>query len=267
VFVPILEGGGVDEKPQSAPGAHGFVRGRIGPSLRPVSDEPPPPGDRRQGRLPLRNAPTYERTAFIVSDRNRDAVAAVDSWPDWPGNRLALFGPEGAGKTHLARSWAARTGAFVIGDALSDLPQAPVGPLLVEDVDRVIVAEELLFHLINRADAGGSLLLTARTAPRLWPTRLPDLRSRLNALFAIELAPPDDRVLEGLLLRFFRDRHIRPDDDLLPYLIRRMERSAAAAEDLVARLDDTSAVTGRPITRALARSILGAEDPAEDHLE
>ncbi len=231
-----------------------------------MNDESPPAGARTQLRLALRRQPSFDRAHFIVSDRNRDAVAAVDSWPDWPGGRLAIFGPEGSGKTHLARAWAVRTGAFVAGEAALDLARAPGGPILVEDVDRG-VADDALFHLINRADAGGSLLLTARAAPRLWPARLPDLRSRLNALFAVELGAPDDTVLEGLLLRFFRDRHIRPDADLLSYLLRRMERSATAAQALVSRLDEAADASGRPVTRALAREILGADEQSGDLFE
>ena len=72
--------------------------------------------------------------------------------------------------------------------------------------------------MINMADAGGSLLLTARTPPQLWTTGLPDLRSRLNALLVAELEAPDDVVLEGVLLNFFRDRNIIPESDVLPYL-------------------------------------------------
>ena len=178
----------------------------------------PPAGAGTQLRLALRRQPSFERAPFIVSDRNREAVGALDAWPDWPGGRLALIGPEASGKSHLARRWATRTGAFVADAATLDLAELSVGAILLEDVDRAGVADDALFHLINRADAGGSLLMTARTPPRLWPAQLPDLRSRLNALFAVEIFPPDDAVLEGLLLRFFRDRHIRPDPDLLSYL-------------------------------------------------
>jgi chromosomal replication initiation ATPase DnaA len=232
-----------------------------------VNDESPPAGARTQMRLELRRQLSFERAQFIVSDRNRDAVAAVDSWPDWPGGRLALIGPEGSGKSHLASAWATRTDAFVAGEAALDLARLPVGPILLEDVDRGGMADDALFHLINRADAGGSLLMTARTPPRLWATELPDLRSRLNALFAVEIGPPDDALLEALLMRFFRDRHIRPDPDLLSYLLRRMERSATAAQALVARLDEASDASRRPVTRALAREILGADDRTDDVFE
>jgi hypothetical protein len=43
-----------------------------------------------------------------------------------------------------------------------------------------------------------------------------------------------------------------------------MERSVPAAQDLVARLDETADVTGRGVTRALAREVLGIADDGED---
>ena len=54
--------------------------------------------------LPVRAA--LGREDFLVSEGNALAVAQIDGWRDWPGRRLALVGPEGAGKTHLAAVWA-----------------------------------------------------------------------------------------------------------------------------------------------------------------
>ena len=71
-----------------------------------------------------------------------------------------------------------------------------------------------------------------------WTATLPDLRSRLNALPVAELPPPDDMVLEGLLRNFFRERSITPADDLILYLLRRIERSALSALDIVDRLEE-----------------------------
>ena len=48
------------------------------------------------------------RENFFVSPANALAVAALDGWRDWPERRMLLFGPEGAGKTHLAHVWVAR---------------------------------------------------------------------------------------------------------------------------------------------------------------
>ena len=58
--------------------------------------------------------PTFAREDFVSSDGNREALAWIDRWPDWPAPALALSGPPGSGKTHLARIWAARAQAAVL---------------------------------------------------------------------------------------------------------------------------------------------------------
>ncbi len=216
-------------------------------------------GPSPQLRLDLERTPTYDRDLFVVSGCNRDAVRWVDAWPDWPGGCLALIGPEGSGKTHLSRAWAARRGAAILAQGPIDAAAVPAGPVLLEDADRRD-ADPALFALIERAGEGASLMMNARVPPRLWQAALPDLRSRLNALMVVELAPPDDAVLEGVLRRFFRDRHIRPEPDVLPYLLRRMERSVDAAARLVRRLDVAADATRRRVTRLLAKTVLESGD-------
>jgi chromosomal replication initiation ATPase DnaA len=221
----------------------------------------------RQLRLQLHRAPDFAREAFIVSRTNADAVRALDAWPKWHGGVLALVGPAGSGKTHLAETWRSRVGAAVLEPdaSLADLQGRRGRPILVEDADGS--DPETLFHLINMAaEPGGGLLLTARSAPSSWPSPLPDLRSRLNALQVAELGPPDDEVLEGVLRKLFRERNIRPAEDVFPYLVRRMERSAPVALAIVEKLDEAADVEGRPVSRALARQVLEEDAAAGGHL-
>jgi chromosomal replication initiation ATPase DnaA len=213
------------------------------------------PNRATQQRLPLGKAPSLTRRDFIVSPANAEAVEALDAWPAWPGSQLALIGPEGSGKSHLARIWSDRAAATIIDRGHVDLSLAAGKAVLVEDADRRL-ADETLFHLINMADSGTSLLLTGRTPPLQWATDLPDLRSRLNALMVASLRPPDDVVLEGVLVKLFEERNIRPGRDLTAYLLRRIERSVPAMQDVVARIDDRAGAEGREITRPLAREVL-----------
>ncbi|OHB30146.1 MAG: hypothetical protein A2790_09015 [Phenylobacterium sp. RIFCSPHIGHO2_01_FULL_69_31] len=211
----------------------------------------------RQLRLSLGREAPPSFDDFARGPSNADAVAAVQAWPAWRDGCLALIGPKGAGKSHLARAWAEAAGALVFDPGSPDVMAAAGRPVLLEDADRR-VSTEGLFHLINLAARGdgGGLLLTARTLPATWPTALPDLRSRLNALPVAEIEPPDDDVLEGVLRRFFRDRNIRPPEAVYPYLLARMGRSIPDAAEVVRRLDEAGDEGFRPVTRVLARQIL-----------
>jgi chromosomal replication initiation ATPase DnaA len=204
----------------------------------------------KQLSLRLASPPVFTRAAFATSAANERAVTLVEAWPRWPGGALALVGPEGAGKTHLATIWAERAGALrYAGGALAE-----GAPVLVEDADTI--GDEVLFHLINRAASDGGLLLTARSRPTAWAAALPDLRSRLNALTVAEIDAPDDALLIAVLEALFREKHIRAAPDLYEFLLRRMERSVTAARALVARLDEAAAEQGRAVNRALAREVL-----------
>ena len=220
----------------------------------------------RQLRLSLNQPPSWAREDFVVSPANEDGVRLLDAWPSWPGRVLALIGPEGAGKTHLAMAWAKRADAVMpSANAPVDLANLPGRAVLIENADRA-VSEISLFHLINMAaQHGGSLLLTSRRPPREWPSeRVPDLRSRLNALPVAELEEPDDAVLIGVLRKLFRERNIRPTEDTYGYLVRRMERSVVHAKAIVRKLDEAADALQRPVSRALAKEVLEAGDATMD---
>ena len=225
----------------------------------------------RQLRLELRRPIPFRRKDFIISPSNAEAVRVLDGWRQWHAGCLALVGPEGSGKSHLARTWAKEAGAKVIcGKTQTDVDLAALDqrPVLFEDADRA-QHDELLFHLINMAgQTGGALLLTARTAPSVWPATLPDLRSRLNAMAVAELPAPDDVILEGVLRKLFRERNIEPADDLIAYLMRRIERSGPAARAIVDKLDEAAAEgEQRAVSRTLARQFLEIDGETPDLFE
>jgi chromosomal replication initiation ATPase DnaA len=213
--------------------------------------------------LNLQPPPDFRREDFIVSPSNALAVRMIDAWPAWPGGALALVGPPGVGKSHLASLWRERAGAEQVA-AAAGVPSLGGRPVLLE-VDETPLDDEAMFHLINlAARPSGGLLIVTRTPPRLWPASLPDLKSRLNALPTVEIGEPDDSLLSELLVQLFARRGIRAPADLLTYMAARMERSARAAEALVALIDETASRSGRPIGRSLAREILAADGEADE---
>ena len=45
----------------------------------------------------------YYEQDFFVSSNNYSAFKLIDSWPNWPGKWLNIFGEDGSGKTHLSK--------------------------------------------------------------------------------------------------------------------------------------------------------------------
>ncbi len=230
-------------------------------------------GGPRQLVFDLPARPALGRGDFFVAPPNRLALAQVDAWPAWPDGRLAICGEAGAGKTHLAHVWARRAGARIMPAARLAALDARALPddaaLAVEDADRLgtldaavaRAAEETLFHLANRlAAGGGSLMVSGREPPALWPLGLADLASRLSAAPVARLEPPDDALLAAVLVKLFADRQIEVGPGLVAYLLGRMERSFAAAELLVARLDRQGMAARRAITPRLAAEVLAASE-------
>jgi chromosomal replication initiation ATPase DnaA len=207
--------------------------------------------------------PTYAREDFIVAPGNREALAWIDRWPDWPAPALAVGGPPGSGKTHLASIWAARAAAQAIdASALEDKSVADLSELAaaspaiaVDNADRA--PERALFHLYNlMRERRGHLLLIAAALPAQWSIALPDLASRLRAAPAVALAPPDDELLGSLILKQLADRQLHAGAGVVHYLVSHMERSADSARRIVAALDRRALAEGREIDRRLAADVL-----------
>lgn len=221
--------------------------------------------------LDLRGRAALEAADFLPGAANRDALAWLARWPDWPGPALVLYGAPGTGKSHLARIFARRTGAVPLDPVRLPAPgDQPRAHAVVVDPVEHLQDEETLLHLYNDLQVrGGHLLLVGRTPVARWPVRLPDLASRLRAAPAVEVGPPDDALLAGLLIKLFGDRQIRVEQPLIDYLLRRMERSHAGAGRLVADLDALSLRLQRPVTLPLARLLFGqaAERSPEEERE
>jgi chromosomal replication initiation ATPase DnaA len=218
----------------------------------------------RQLALALDHAVSFAREDFLSGPSNASALALLDGWPDWPARAVVLIGPEGSGKSHLAAIWALEAGArFLAARALGEasLPaELATGALVVEDIAAGAFDERALFHLLNLArEERAYLLLTARSAPAGWVVGIPDLASRLKALPAVVVTAPDDALLRAVLVKLFADRQLAVDESLIGYVAKRIERSFAAARQVVSDLDREAMRQQRPLTRVLAAEVLAAE--------
>ena len=215
----------------------------------------------RQLPLALGFSERFGREDFLPGPSNAAALALIERWPDWPAQAVALVGPEGSGKSHLAAIWARSAGARSIASQAIDAASLPIalatGALVIEDLRPDACEEAALFHLLNLArEQGDYLLITARTPPSGWSVRLRDLASRLRALPVVTLAPPDDALLRAVLVKLFADRQLKVDEDLIAYLPTRIERSFAGARAVVAELDREALRQKREVNRKLAAELL-----------
>ena len=214
----------------------------------------------RQLALALPHAESFAREDFLTGAPNEAALAMIERWPDWPDRALALVGPEGAGKSHLAAIWAEIAGARrVSARALGEtnlIGALATGALVIEDAPARL-DERALFHLLNLIrEEEAYLLITARVAPARWSVALPDLASRLRAVPTVALSAPDDALLRAVLVKLFADRQLGVDSSLVSYLVTRIERSFAAARAAVETLDREALRMQRPVTRALAAELM-----------
>jgi chromosomal replication initiation ATPase DnaA len=215
----------------------------------------------RQLAFALPHAESLTRDNFLEGPANEAALALIERWPDWPNRIMLLAGEEGSGKSHLASIWAEQSGARMISAHALNPASVPnalaTGALVVEDLKPEGFDERALFHLMNLArEEAAFVLITARMPPSAFEIELRDLRSRLRAVPVVSLAPPDDRLLRALIVKFCADRQLAVDESLVGYLVGRIERSYGAARRTVELLDSESLRLGRPVTRALAAELL-----------
>ncbi len=209
--------------------------------------------------LDLQIRSTEHHGDFLISDCNTIAAQWIDRWPDWVGQFCALniAGPEASGKSHLAAVWQAKSRALLLSGFDNNLAVLDDALNFIIDLGTTSLDEQHLFHLFNLTrDKGGSLLIISKQPVALLDWQLPDLASRMRAVNLALISGPDDELLRALLKKNFSDRQLNAPDNVIRYLVARMERSFAAVRHIVAQMDRLSLANRSEITLSLARSVM-----------
>lgn len=206
----------------------------------------------------------YAREDLWVSSANNEAVAWLDKWPGWGAPALILYGPPASGKTHLASVWQKMSGAQPLTpESILDVAGNNAKNFIIDDAERCLGrkdAEAALFHLYNRAkEQDGYILLTAATPPRDWNIALPDLKSRLLAAPAAAVGSPDEQTMAVVLTKLFSDRQIFVPQDVVQFILSRIERSFVAMRDVADAVDRRALAEKRAVTIPFVREILQAQ--------
>lgn len=217
----------------------------------------------RQLPLDLGHRLATGRADFLVTDANREAISWIDSWPNWPAHALGLYGPAGSGKSHLVDVFAAKADAHIL-DINSLASQNPLSiaeshNAVAWDNADALVDERGLLHFFNAMrEASKHLLIVGRSAPARWPVTLPDLKSRLAGMPAVEIRAPDDATIAAVLTKLFHDRQLDIEESLIDFVLKRVPRTFSAVQSLVEAVDQEALARNRKITVPLVRDVLDA---------
>lgn len=211
--------------------------------------------------LDLAFRPAMGREDFLIGNSNRDAVAWIDKYPDWPLATAVLRGPYGSGKSHLLAVWRQMANAADLdGPSLQvDTLHEVLGNAKAASVDRAdaMIEPDCLFHLINMMrEREGHLLIAAREAPARWTVGTADMRSRMAAAPLLTLSDPEDELLAAVLTKLFADRGMIPGVGVIAYVVGRIPRTFDAARALVAAMDHISLTEQKGATLPIARKAL-----------
>jgi chromosomal replication initiation ATPase DnaA len=221
----------------------------------------------RQIPLDFEGRSALGREDYLLSPSNKDAVGWIDRWPEWPAPVLVLNGPAASGKTHLASVWRDKSGAQIVKPEMllsqtAEEIAAAGQSIVIDGIDPWIgdkVAETSLFHIYNIfKEERRSFMLTMRMAPAHAVFAIPDLASRLRAAPLATIHAPDDILLGSVLIKLFNDRQLTVSNDIVRYILPRMDRSFAVARDIVANADKMALGQKRGISIPLLRDVLAS---------
>jgi chromosomal replication initiation ATPase DnaA len=205
------------------------------------------------------------RDDFLVGKANQAAVSWLDLWPNWPAPALVINGPAGSGKSHLAAVWRDMSGAEIIHpEALLSKQAEQIAAtgraIILDGIDPWLgdaQAERTLFHLYNLfREEQRTMLITMRMSPSETDFAIADIASRLRAAPLASIQPPDDDLLAAVLIKLFHDRQLSVSEDLIRYILPRMERSFAAAGTIVQAADKLALSQKRGVSIPLIRQVL-----------
>ena len=206
----------------------------------------------------------YYEQDYYVSSNNFSAYRLIESWPNWPGKWVNIFGPKGCGKTHLSNILKKKINLIHIIDAkkvdnetISKFEKLDC--LIIDNYEKNI-DEKIFYSLLNQSKQSDSYLLVNSILP-LGNIKfdLKDLRSRTESFINLGIELPTDDLLRVVISKSFSDKQIEITPKILEYIIKNIERSYEKVFKFIKEIDDLSLSSGKSININLIKKVLNNE--------
>ena len=203
----------------------------------------------------------YYEQDFYVSSNNFSAYKLIESWPNWTGKWLNIFGASGSGKTHLSKILEKRINKLKIlneknidGNSVQDLNNLDC---LIIDNFKNLIDEKILYSILNQSKQLENYVLINSLLPiKNNSFQLKDLKSRINSFVPIGIDLPTDDLLKVIITKSFSDKQISLNPKITEYIIKNVERSYEKIFKLIKDIDELSLSSGKSININLIKKVL-----------
>ena len=236
--------------------------------------------------------PKYTFANFVVGSSNQFAYASAKAVAEAPGktyNPLFIYGGVGLGKTHLitaignavidkkpemsvifvsAEQFTNEVVSAIRHQKMGELKEKyrNIDLLLLDDIHFIAnktQTQEEFFHTFNTIYERQKQIVISSDRP---PKEIGDVTDRLRSRFSMgliaDIQPPELETKVAIVQRKAETEKIFVPEDVAYYLASRVKSNIRELEGCLIRLGAQSSLTGRPINKDMAKTIL--QDLIED---
>ena len=203
----------------------------------------------------------YYEQDFYVSSNNFSAYKLIESWPNWSGKWLNIYGASGSGKTHLSKILEKKIDKTKIIDEqnINDLTIQNLNnyECLIIDNFKNLTEEKILYSILNQSKQLDNFVVINSILPiKKNLFSLKDLQSRANSFVLIGIDLPTDDLLEVIISKSLSERQIKLNPKITEYIIKNVERSYEKIFKLLRDIDELSLSSGKSININLIKKVL-----------
>ena len=185
---------------------------------------------------------------------------------------IFIWGGEGTGKTHLLQGACKQASELeqhvayiplkqhddISSEILHDLGELDL--VCIDDLDSIsgqFEWQQALTWLYNELrDNNHSLIISANTSPTNIAIEVNDLKSRLSWDQVYQVKPPNDELKVEILKQKAAARSFELADDVIEYLIRRVDRNLGSLINILDEIDHASLAAKRKITVPFVKELI-----------